>query len=161
MESSVVRPARVDDAPGIARVHVQAWKEAYAHLLPTAFLAARDVATYTERWRTTIGGATTDVVVAERDGEVVGWASAGAGRDPDAPRGRELEGIYVLRAVYGSGIGQALFDHAVGDVPAYLWIAEENPRAEAFHRRNGFRRDGVRKREQLGPHTLEAVRMVR
>lgn len=161
MEPPVVRTAHVADAPGIARVHVQAWKEAYAHLLPAAFLDARDVTTYTERWRTIIAGARTDVLVAERDGEVVGWASAGPGRDQDAPRGRELEGIYVLRAVYGSGTGQALFDHAIGDVPAYLWIAEDNPRAEAFYRRNGFHRDGVGKREQLGPHTLEAVRMVR
>ena len=34
-----VRAALLDDAPGIARVHIQAWRECYAHLLPAATLA--------------------------------------------------------------------------------------------------------------------------
>ncbi|MCJ1715568.1 GNAT family N-acetyltransferase [Curtobacterium sp. VKM Ac-2922] len=161
MGGLTARPAEIADADAIARVHVQAWKEAYAHLLPAAFLDDRDVGQYAERWRTIIGSGSTDVAVADLDGVVVGWAAAGAGRDHDAPRDRELEGIYVLAAVYGSGAGQALIDRAVGDAPAYLWIAEHNPRAEAFYHRNGFRRDGVVKREQLGPHTLDVVRMVR
>lgn len=161
MQRSTVRDAMPIDALGIARVHVQAWKEAYAHLLPAAYLDARSVDAYAERWRTIIADPVTDVLVAEQDGEVVGWASAGPGRESDAPRARELEGIYVLASTYGSGIGQALLDHAVGEEPAFLWIAEHNPRAEAFYRRNGFLRDGTAKREHLGPHTLEAVRMVR
>ncbi|KQS10173.1 acetyltransferase [Curtobacterium sp. Leaf183] len=159
--ATAVRKARDGDALGIARVHVQAWKETYAHLLPAAYLNARSVDAYADRWRAIIDDAVTDVLVAEQDGAVVGWASAGPGRESDAPRTRELEGIYVLASTYGSGLGQALLDRAVSEAPAFLWIAEHNPRAEAFYRRNGFVRDGTAKREHLGPHTLEAVRMVR
>ncbi len=101
------------------------------------------------------------VVVAEQDGAVVGWATAGPGRDEHPVRSRELEGIYVLAAAYGSGAGQMLLDTVLGDVPAYLWVADDNPRAQAFYARNGFRRDGATKTEHLGDNALVAVRMVR
>ncbi|MFZ6991597.1 GNAT family N-acetyltransferase [Curtobacterium sp. RRHDQ66] len=161
MNTPVVRPASVADAERIARVHVQAWQEAYAHLLPASFLAALDVDARADRWRTIITDPQTDVLLVTIEDVVVGWASAGPGRDPEAPRDRELEGIYVLASTYGSGAGQALLDGAIGDAPAYLWMADDNPRAEGFYRRNGFRRDGATKREHLGPHPLDAVRLVR
>ena len=155
-----VRPADVQDADAIAAVHVRAWQEAYAHLLPADFLAARDVDARAQRWRAIVTDPTVDVLVACVDGRVVGWASAGPGRG-DAPRDRELEGIYVLATHHGSGAGQALLDAAVGTDPAFLWVADGNPRAEAFYRRNGFARDGAVKHEPIGPTGIDAVRMVR
>lgn len=157
----IARGADILDAESIARVHVTAWQEAYAHLLPATFLASLNVAARAERWRGIIADPRTTVLVATIDDVVVGWASAGPGRDPEAPRDRELEGIYVLASTYGSGAGQALLDGVIGDAPAYLWTADDNPRAEGFYRRNGFRRDGATKREHLGPHPLDAVRLVR
>jgi L-amino acid N-acyltransferase YncA len=156
-----VRPAVDADAPGIAAVHVQAWREAYAHLLPAAFLASLDPVARTTRWRRIIADPDVTVVTAEQDGSVVGWATAGPGREEHPVRDRELEGIYVLAAVYGSGAGQLLLDAALGDAPAYLWVADDNPRAQAFYRRNGFDRDGTTKTERLGDHALLAARMVR
>ncbi|WIB26216.1 GNAT family N-acetyltransferase [Curtobacterium sp. MCSS17_015] len=159
-----VRPAVDADAPGIAGVHVQAWREAYAHLLPAAFLASLDPVTRTTRWRRTIAGASaagTSVAVAEHGGAVVGWATAGPGRDDPSVRDVELTGIYVLAAMHGGGAGQLLLDAVLGDAPAFLWIADDNPRAEAFYRRNGFRRDGTTKTERLGDNALLAARMVR
>lgn len=158
-----VRTADVQDADAIAAVHVQAWREAYAHLLPAEFLAALDVEARAARWRGIIAEPDVDVLVAVVEGSVVGWASAGPGRGGRGatPRDRELEGIYVLAAQHGTGAGQRLLDAAVGSAPAYLWVAEGNPRAEAFYRRNGFRRDGAAQHEQIGPTGLDAVRMVR
>ena len=158
---TTVRTAVDQDAPGIADVHVQAWREAYAHLLPAAFLASLDPVARTTRWRRVIADPDVTVVVAEQDGAVVGWATAGPGRDEHPVRSRELEGIYVLAATYGSGAGQMLLDTVLGDVPAYLWVADDNPRAQAFYARNGFRRDGATKTEHLGDNALVAVRMVR
>lgn len=158
---TTVRTAVDQDAPGIADVHVKAWREAYAHLLPAAFLASLDPVARTTRWRRIIGDPDVTVVVAEQDGAVVGWATAGPGRDEHPIRSRELEGIYVLAAAYGSGAGQMLLDTVLGDVPAYLWVADDNPRAQAFYARNGFRRDGATKTEHLGDNALVAVRMVR
>ena len=156
-----MRVARADDAAAIARVHVAAWREAYARQLPAELLAGLDVERRADGWRAIIEAGATDVRVAELGGSIVGWASAGRGRDADAPVPLELEGIYVLAAVYGTGTGQRLLDAAVGDSPAYLWVMADNPRAHAFYRRNGFAADGAAKSETIGGVPVEVVRLVR
>ncbi|SOC88199.1 L-amino acid N-acyltransferase YncA [Curtobacterium sp. 314Chir4.1] len=161
MGDTIVRAARTGDAAGIAAVHVQAWREAYAHLMPADFLASLDVQRRESGWITIIADETTDVFVALDEEEIIGWASAGPGRDSDAVRPRELEGIYVLASAHGTGVGQRLLEAAVGDDAAYLWMAEDNPRAEAFYRRNGFTRDSEAKEESIGPVRLPVVRLTR
>jgi L-amino acid N-acyltransferase YncA len=156
-----VRRATAADAHGIAAVHVAAWREAYAGRMPAAFLASLDVERRARGWTRIVEQGETAVFVAERDGEIVGWATAGSGRDEDAPRDRELEGLYVLARVYGSGAGQRLLDCAIGSAPAYLWVMDGNGRAEAFYRRNGFTRDGATTTHPAGDATILAVRMIR
>lgn len=161
MTTVTVRRATVDDARGIAEVHVTAWREAYAGRMAADFLASLDVDRRAAGWARIVERGETDVFVAERDGTIVGWATAGRGRDDDAPRDRELEGIYLLASAYGSGAGQQLLDAAVGDAPAYLWVMDGNGRAEAFYRRNGFTRDGATATHPAGDATVSAVRMTR
>ena len=67
----------------------------------------------------------------------------------------------MVASAHGSGAGQALFDAAVGDSPAYLWAADDNPRAAAFYRRNGFARDGGVERRMYQGAEMVTVRMVR
>lgn len=124
MSPVTVRRATVDDARGIAEVHVTAWREAYAGRMPAEFLASLDVEPRAEGWARIVERGETDVFVAERDGTIVGWATAGPGRDDHAPRDLELEGIYLLASAYGSGAGQQLLDAAIGDEPAYLWVMD-------------------------------------
>ena len=156
-----VRVATPRDARAIARVHVRSWQQSYAHLFSPRLLGNLDVGRRAAGWTTILALGETDVAVAERGGEVVGWASAGPGRGTDAPRDRELEGIYVLDDAKGTGAGQRLLEATVGDAPAFLWVAVHNPRAEAFYRRNGFEHDGVRKNEAFGGERIEELRMVR
>jgi len=156
-----VRPASVDDARGIAEVHVQAWREAYVHQLPADVLAGLRVEPRVERWAAIIEDDLTDVVVAELDGRIVGWATASGGREDDRPARRELEGIYVLAELYGTRAGQLLLDAAIGTDDAYLWMLDDNPRAEAFYRRNGFARDGALKERPLAGHPVRIARLVR
>ncbi|WP_317228865.1 GNAT family N-acetyltransferase [Clavibacter sp. MX14-G9D] len=113
------------------------------------------------RWTRILESAPGRVLVAADDSVVMGWASTESGRDADAPRPRELEGIYVLASAHGTGVGQSLHDAAVGTDPADLWMADDNPRAESFYRRNGFTRDGATKQVQRGPVLVDVVRMVR
>lgn len=95
------------------------------------------------------------------DGEqVVGIVSAGPGvphweqklYDNPAPQAAwNLDHLYTRRSTHGSGIGQRLFDVATTEVTdgrerplgTWLWILRDNPRAEAFYRRNGLVPDGV------------------
>jgi len=56
----------------------------------------------------------------------------------------EIERIYVLQEYHGKKVGQLLFDKAVNLAKErrceYIWLGvwEENPRAIAFYRKNGF-----------------------
>ncbi|UAJ81166.1 GNAT family N-acetyltransferase [Leifsonia sp. ZF2019] len=156
-----VRPATVADAPGIAHVHVTAWREAYARQVPAEYLAALDTDRRATSWATLIASGTTGVQVAESGGAIVGWASTGTGRDADAPVPLELEGLYTLASVYGSGAGQRLLDAAIGSADAYLWVMADNPRARTFYARNGFRSDGSTKVETIGATAVEVVRLLR
>ncbi|WP_166997778.1 GNAT family N-acetyltransferase [Paramicrobacterium fandaimingii] len=156
-----VRPAAAEDAVGIARVHIQAWREAYAAHVSAEYLASLDEGARVERWREIIASGDTDAFVAEADGVIVGWASAGAGRHMDAPLDRELEGIYITAQMYGSGAGQQLLDASIGESAAYLWVLDGNARAEAFYARNGFRRDGATQNHTLGDATVRIIRMLR
>jgi L-amino acid N-acyltransferase YncA len=159
--SLLVRPAVAADAPGIARVHIAAWRETYARLLPPGALDDLDPVARAERWVEILDEGRTEVRVADVDGVIVGWASASAGRDADAPRGLELEGIYVLAEQHGTGAGQELLDALIGDRPAYLWSAADNPRAQAFYAKNGFHADGTRSEHPLAGHPVTIARFVR
>ena len=157
--TTTVRPATVEDADGIGAVHLASWRETYGGLLSPAFFAAREESRFQANWRRVLDGGP-DVVVAEAGGRVVGFASTGPSRDEPPVRPLELYSIYLRAAQHGSGLGQALLDAAVGDRPASLWVAEENPRAIAFYRRNGFAPDGARQVLEAWEGLAE-VRLVR
>ncbi|SDI39259.1 L-amino acid N-acyltransferase YncA [Arthrobacter subterraneus] len=151
-----------EDAYNIAQVHIQAWQETYAHLIPRETLARLDVETRAARWAEIIGRGTTGVWVAKTGtGTGVGWAAASRKIDREAPRPLELEGLYVLAAHHGTGVGQQLLDAALKDEPAFLWMASDNPRADAFYRRNGFLPDGASKMHDLLGTQVPIVRLTR
>ncbi|WP_062461591.1 GNAT family N-acetyltransferase [Demequina soli] len=159
--TSEIRRATVDDAPGIARVHLQSWRETYHPVLPAQVLAGLDLEARIVRWREIVGAGVTEVWVARAEGEVVGFAAAGSGRHAQAPAPRELEGLYVVAARHGSGDGAALLAAALGDAPAYLWVWRDNARAIAFYARHGFAPDGAAETHTVSGHGIPAIRMVR
>ncbi|HMH59284.1 MAG TPA: GNAT family N-acetyltransferase, partial [Galbitalea sp.] len=99
--------------------------------------------------------------VATDGGSIVGFASANTGGGAERLRDRELESIYLLAAQYGSGLGQRLIDAVLGDAPAFLWVADDNPRARAFYSRNGFIPDGATKTGPVAGTPVTQVRLVR
>ena len=156
-----VRSATTSDAEAIAQVHVRAWQQTYSHLVPAERLDALDPADRVERWRSILAGADESAWVAEVGGAVVGWATTST-RDPERhPRALELNGLYVLAAAHGTGVGQSLLDAAVADAPAFLWSAADNPRAQAFYRRNGFVADGERDEHPILDTPVQIARFVR
>lgn len=164
MSDVVVRIATVDDAPAIARVHVQVWRETYTGKLPAPIVKGRPVAERAAALRRLIAGESAlgpqTIWVAERGGVVIGFAWAGDSRDADRPTDAELYAINVVQAHHGTGAGQLLLSASVGDGPASLWMLEDNPRARAFYERNGFVADGTTKvDEQLGD--AREIRLVR
>jgi GNAT superfamily N-acetyltransferase len=162
VSSLIIRPAQVQDVAQMARVHVRCWQETYRGLMPDAVLddpgfpAARermwaDVLT-SERYRQN------RVAVAERDGELAGIAMSGPPEDVTAAWTRQLYVLYVYVADHGTGAGQALLEAVIDPAePAALWVADPNPRAQAFYRKHGFAADGTARFE----HGVREIRMVR
>ncbi len=158
-----IRPATVADADGIREVHVQGWREAYRGIVPDDFIAEWGVRVTAERWRRTIESETRVTVALDAAQRIVGWSTAGAARHEDAPWPLELQGLYILREAYGTGVGRRLLEAGVGEHDgAYLWVFEANARARAFYTRCGFTPDGVRKTFDLDDgRAVPEMRMVR
>jgi GNAT superfamily N-acetyltransferase len=81
-----------------------------------------------------------EVYAATSEEEIVGfYALAGQGHR------MELEHLWVSPGHIGTGVGRALFDHAVrtaGSLGAEILGIEADPNAEGFYRRMGARRVG-------------------
>jgi len=154
----VVRRATPADAEALAHLHIDVWDDAYTGLMPQSILDDRrdEVEDRVERWRTILTESA-NTLVAEDDDGLVGFASAGPGRDADVDTDLELWALYVRARLWGSGLGYTLFFEAVGDRAAYLWVQAGNERAIAFYERQGFRLDGTDDEHDEGLH----VRMVR
>jgi ribosomal protein S18 acetylase RimI-like enzyme len=84
---------------------------------------------------------------------------AGPAEDPDAHWPVQLHVLYVLAADHGSGAGGGLLAAVIGDDRAGLWVADPNPRAQAFYRKHGFQPDGTRQHDR--DLDINEIRMVR
>ena len=151
-----IRRAVPADAEALTRLHLDCWDDAYTGLMPQSILDARrhDVPARVERWRKIL--ATGRTSVAEHDAGLIGFVNASPGAElPDFEI--QLFALYVRAAWWGTRVGWALFDAAVGHRSAYLWVLEGNDRAIRFYERQGFRFDGTGQDEDEGRH----LRMVR
>src|ERR1700737_3403553 len=102
-----IRPATPDDAEAIAHVHVQSWLTTYAGIVPQAYLSTLDETARTASWREWLA-LTVKVLVAELDGQIVGFASGGPLREPLQNYDAELYAIYLLQPAQGRGVGTSL-----------------------------------------------------
>jgi ribosomal protein S18 acetylase RimI-like enzyme len=153
-----IRQAVPADAEQLAHLHVDVWDDAYTGLMPQGILDDRreKVAERVARWEEILGDARPIWLAEDEDG-LAGFASAGPARDNDMEELLELYSLYVRASYWGTGVGYALFEIAVGDRACYLWVLASNDRAIGFYERQGFRLDGTEDEHDEGRH----VRMVR
>jgi phosphinothricin acetyltransferase len=84
--------------------------------------------------------------VCELDGEVVGYAYAGALRKRAAYRWAVETSVYVRESAQGEGVGRALYTLLLdcldrqGFCDVYAVVTVPNPRSTEFHARMGFER---------------------
>lgn len=149
-----VRKARAADAPGIALVHVLAWRGAYAGILPDRVLLRLSQRRQTAMYERMIGsGAPVHVAVAsgadspgpDNQGggpRIVGFASASIGAERLADG--EIETLYVHEDFRERGLGRRLLRAAAADLAtrgcrsAFLWVLADNP-SRWFYARLGGR----------------------
>jgi phosphinothricin acetyltransferase len=139
----MIRPARAEDAAAIAAIYNEGIEDRVA-TFETTSRSASDVAAWLR--------GPLPVVVAERDGEVVGFARVSPYSDRCVYDGVGEHGVYVARAARGTGLGRALLDalcaaaSSAGLYKLTARIFDTNAASLAAHRAAGFREVGVQRR---------------
>lgn len=130
----MIRKAVVQDAAGIARVHVESWHETYTGLVPDEVLAG--MTNYERRfamWQRVTADDNQHTFVAVVDDEVIGFVNGGKARDEFEGYDGELYAVYMLKSQHGKGLGRKLvqaFAKAMlesGYKAFYLWVFPNNP----------------------------------
>ena len=158
-ESIVIRGAEPADAPGIARIGVETWRNAYAGLVPNDYLLRLSESRQAVQWDALVRrqrGADT-VLVAESRGrhgcQLVGYGSCGRSRN--GPLSGEVFTLYIGNDWQGLGIGRRLLfglfkslsERRIDD--AVIWVLSGNP-ARFFYEAMGGTRVAERKERFAG-----------
>ena len=151
-----IRPADVDDAPAIAKVHVDTWRTTYGGIIPQHYLDSLTVQNRSVGWvrlleRTTTGLMT--LVSEDHDGRIVGFISAGPLRHRDTRFQAEISSLIGdafkrldteqrtllwLREVEGQSYAELakILEIPVGTVRSRLFAAREALRTIWLSERN-------------------------
>lgn len=137
-------------------MHVDTWRSTYRGHFPDTLLDGLDLERWTAQRERRLREAAADEVniVAERGGEVVGFAMAGPARETDPGMG-EVYAIYVRDGAQRSGVGAALLAEAarrldaLGQRGMLIWVLRENAKGRSFYERMGGRAERE-KAETLG-----------
>ena len=152
-----IRNAKLEDAEGIAYVHVKAWQESYKEILPEDYLAK---ISYSERLELrkqilSIDDPTNLRLVAEYEGKIIGFCDAGKSRDWEKAKG-EVYAIYLLDEFKGQGIGKALWGRSIQHlkehqlIPFHVLVLKDNKQARKFYERQGGIEVGMEQAEIAG-----------
>lgn len=137
------RPAQPADAPRMAEIHAHYVRNTAITFVctpPTAASFAAKLADLSPRY---------PFLVAEEDGEVIGFAYASPLRPHDAYRWDVELSLYLAPDRLGRGAGTALMERLLrllrrqGFLNAYSCITVPNDRSMALHRRFGFAQVGL------------------
>ena len=108
------------------------------------------------------------IVIAERCGDIVGYAMLRTGSAPDCVADRdaiEIARLYALSSAIGTGVGAALMQRCLdmalerGHRSVWLGVWEHNPRAIAFYERWGFVDVGAKSFMLGNDHQTDRVMM--
>jgi phosphinothricin acetyltransferase len=154
----LIRTATLDDAASIAEIYNQGIEDRVA-IYETQPRSAQDQQTWlqsiADRYPT---------VVAQIDGEIIGWVGAGPYRDRECYRGVGEFSMYVHRDWRHRGVGDLLLAGLISEAERLgLWkllsrIFPFNEASRALCRKHGFRQVGVyEKHARLDGEWLDVV----
>lgn len=153
-----IRGATTDDAAAIAEIYNQGIEDRVA----TYETEPRSIEDR-KAWLQAIAGRY-PAVVAEIEGQIVGWAAAGPYRARECYRGIGEFSLYVDRAWRGRGVGDLLLSALISEAERLgLWkllsrIFLFNEASRALCRKQGFREVGVyEKHARLDGRWLDVV----
>lgn len=153
-----IRNAMAEDAAAIAEIYNQGIEDRVA-----TYETRRRSAEDQRAWLKSVADRY-PVVIAQIDGEIIGWAGAGPYRERECYRGIGEFSMYVRRDWRGRGVGDLLLAGLINEAERLgLWkllsrIFPFNEASRALCRKHGFREVGVyEKHARLDGHWLDVV----
>ena len=113
-----IREANINDAEGIANVHVKSWQFAYVGIMPEEYLFSLSAKEKTGIWLKSLSEKSLGInIVLEINKEIIGFCVFGPARDKDLLNQNvgELVALNILPRYWGNGY--------------YLWVLKQNERA--------------------------------
>ena len=141
-----IRPANVNDAAAIAKVHVDSWRTTYQGIVPDDYLISLSYEQHEQLWRQILTNPSRSnfVYLAEEEsGPVVGFVSGGPERGGDSVYSGGLDAIYLLVSAQRQGIGRRLAGELVtrlmqdGMTALLVWVLAANPARKFYERLGG------------------------
>ncbi len=139
-----IRSAGAGDAESIADVHHEAWRGAYAGIIPHRTLNAMIGRRGPKWWASAIRRSAT-VLVIDIGGLVAGYATLGRNRARELPQQGEIYELYLRPQYQGIGLGSRLFSASRQKLAAHglkglvVWALEDNSGALSFYEGIGGR----------------------
>lgn len=127
-----IRKAKISDATGIAKVHVDSWRTTYKDIIPQSFLDGLSYEERTKLWGNHISDKTYTIYVAENEGEIIGFVTGGKRETNKEPGASDLTSIYLLEEWQGKGVGKKLLNQMMiaflqqGDQKVYVEVLADN-----------------------------------
>jgi len=144
-----IRKVKLNDAPDIAKLHAESWRDNYHQVLSANYLKS-DV--FTERaqvWDARLSTPQPNrlILVAEIDGKFAGFLCAYGAHHPEL--GTIIDNLHVKPETKGLGIGSLLLATAFrwarihyGESAVYLEVLACNPKAIRFYESRGAQKSG-------------------
>lgn len=160
-----IRRATPEDAPTLAKVHVDSWQAAYQGIVPASHLERFTYQRREDAFRQALSANTEETYLITDNDQAIAILTIGPSRDDDLDTTTtgELWGIYIRPEYWRKGVGSRLVHEAEsmlqsrGYTQVVLWVLEDNINARQFYERVGYRLDGAYKMIELGK-PLKAVR---
>lgn len=131
-----IRSATKKDLSNIASLHIRSWRDAYAGILPAAFLSDPLEREFTRYWRD-VDIRPQDVVMVAAENGLCGFIAVWCRPTP------YIDNLHVNPSLRSRKIGTTLLVSAAGELmargheTAYLWVFEYNQKAVRFYERMG------------------------
>ena len=141
------RQAKVSDAEGIAKVHVRTWQSTYTGMIPDSFLQNLNMEHKAKNWIGNLESSTlrSRTIVAEIDGEIVGFIAVGPSREIEDANQGEVYAIYVNSKDQNQGLGSKLMHQGLSFlkdekfVGTILWVLDKNSRTREWYESLGWK----------------------
>lgn len=140
-----IRLAKEEDAHSIAEIHVTSWQKIYRGHIPDIILDNLSINEREKKWRALINNEV-NILLIEKNNEIVGFASLCPSRDTDTDPNifGEISAIYLKPSVWHQGLGKKLCSRAfkelenMGFSEVIIWVLQENHLARRFYESMGF-----------------------